>query len=845
VQLQQTNQYHLLLGDVEELVGGAQVIQLAGYQTSKNGGVPVKPKVHWDDSQVEQYLPQGPHSQTALTTEPKLVRTPEGGIAQSGPVHGWNDTYSTNGVSGWGNNAVISLDLADDISGDVNLQLVRNLKNRHLEIVTKTGQLAAPAAGARRATYQVTVKNTGNEAFTAGALAQVVDTLPLHMSDWRWEGTSFDAGTSASAASGNFAAGKLTWKAPLRAGETAIIRYSGRVDPGFSASRINTVTTANCPPVVEDQKNITVSTCESAPQKHELKVPGLSVAKTVETTGLHQKGNQAHYTVQLTNVGQAAYTVADPARVTDDLSGVLDDSVLDPASLRPAGAVWDPKTKTIVWSGPLAVGATQTITYTVAYAPGDSNLLLENAASIYPEDVLDVTPGVKAQTSTPGSDLHVSKAADVKKTAVGGTVKYTITLNNQRGRTAAPVVWTDDLTGVLDDAQLQDTPVVEGSGVTVNQNGKKLVLGGQVASGAVVKVVYSVKVAAQGGDRVLRNVLQGECAAGSCPQPTECREDNPLSTCTPVISYRVEKTATGQAAGRAPRAGEAVTYRLTFTNTGGGVASVSKIDDLTGVLDDAVLEEIDRNMAGPLQAEWQQPQLKISGELPVGGRVELSYRVRVKPAEERGDHELVNVVTKDGPTTRTPVGELKLIKTVEPKRTRPGEVVRYTLSLKATGKVVVPVELRDNLTYVLDDAVMVVLPVSNNPAVKALYEPGVSAITIEGKLEPGAETLVTYAVQVKPKEQLQDLVLANVVLEPSAAPLSDEGSPDCSTLPPGQCTQTPVDVPAETAPAALPITGSGAMLWAGLGAGILLTAGGLLWGRSRWRIRRLADPFNR
>ncbi|MDR2454505.1 MAG: hypothetical protein LBD51_08225 [Bifidobacteriaceae bacterium] len=844
VQLVRGNRYSLVLGDVEQLTGGVRIEQLAGYQVAQNGGQPVLPNIHWDDSDVEAHNPAGQNPLATLTTEPKLVKTPPEGVAQTGHLHGWDVPPGGANDDSWGNAAGISFNIWNDLSADAALVASRELASRELSVESKAGELRPAQGGARRIEYTVKVKNTGTAAFTQAAPAVMVDTLPLRMDDWRYSATAYSASTSPAAAAAAFAEGKLTWSGPLAPGETATLTYSGRVLPGFEASRVNTAATGPCPAPSDDGVRVVTSLCDGAKRRAEVPLPGLQVEKTADVAAVHTSGQVARYTVTLTNIGQAAYTEADPARVVDDLSQVLDDSVLDVASISPPGARWDAQAQTITWSGPLAQGAKQAISYTVAYAPGAADLLLDNTAWIYPEDVIDQTPGAKARVAVPGSDLHLSKRAEPAQAEPGDEVRYLVTLDNSRGQAAAPVAWTDDLSGVLDDAALKGAPVVSGAGLTARLEGASLVLGGSVAAGAKATVAYTAVVSprpgpagqAGAGDGVLVNALLGACAEGPCPPPLECRQDDPLTTCTPVLAYRVAKEAAIEPPGAEAQAGAVVTFRLSFANTGGAEVEVAEVDDLTGVLDDADVGEVDLAAAGALAARREGGQLRISGLLPVGAVAVVAYQAQVRPPEARGDSVLENVVAPSGVTTRTPVGELAVAKSAAPKRAKPGEQVEYTIQLRATGALAQTVNLVDDLAGALDDGAIVAPPVSDNPAIAVDYEAGAAVIGLAGQLAAGQEANVKYKVQVRPEAEIEDWVLTNVVLERGYTPA--DGPRSCSAYAVGRCTSTPVDVPIDPAdPPALALTGAAAG-WAGGLAGALVAAGLALLAKARRRPRR-------
>ncbi|MDR0366751.1 MAG: hypothetical protein LBH68_08000, partial [Bifidobacteriaceae bacterium] len=368
VQLMSGNEYHLLSGDIEDLAGGVRIQQLAGYLVDRAGGEAVWPNLHWDDTDIQKHSALGPSPERSLTTEPKLVKTPPEGVVQNGDYHhGWKSEVLNGQQLSWGDNAIVSMDIKSDLSGDAQLRARVGLAARELQVASKTGVLSAPQDGARRIQYEVTIKNAGTADFTVAEPARIEDQLPAHVTDWRYEASSFDAGTASGLAAVAIQDGKLSWAAPLKGGETARIRYSGAVEPGYAAVRLNTVSAGEC---AEDQTaggSVLFSICDDQPVEAEVKLPGLAVAKSVLTKGLHRPGDFAEYKVTVTNIGQAPYTAADPARVTDSLGAVLDDAALDVASLRPSSATWNAASQTLSWSGPLAVGASQEITYRVQY----------------------------------------------------------------------------------------------------------------------------------------------------------------------------------------------------------------------------------------------------------------------------------------------------------------------------------------------------------------------------------------------------------------------------------------------------------------------------------------------
>ena len=107
--------------------------------------------------------------------------------------------------------------------------------------------------------------------------------------------------------------------------------------------------------------------------------PILEITKTSTADADTRQGDTVTYTVTAENVGNNDYTAADPARVVDDLTDVLDDAVFnDDAAAEVGGTgVADPDylEPRLTWTGPLASGETVTITYTVTLGAGGDGVV--------------------------------------------------------------------------------------------------------------------------------------------------------------------------------------------------------------------------------------------------------------------------------------------------------------------------------------------------------------------------------------------------------------------------------------------------------------------------------------
>ena len=113
-------------------------------------------------------------------------------------------------------------------------------------------------------------------------------------------------------------------------------------------------------------------------------VDSLNIDKSasVRGGGVAKAGSTIDYTITVQNIGPDDFTVADPATVVDEMTRALDDAVYNnDAVANPAGTLTYASPR-LTWSGPLASGATLTITYSMtANNPFSGNKAVFNAAA--------------------------------------------------------------------------------------------------------------------------------------------------------------------------------------------------------------------------------------------------------------------------------------------------------------------------------------------------------------------------------------------------------------------------------------------------------------------------------
>lgn len=556
-------------------------------------------------------------------------------------------------------------------------------------------------------------------------------------------------------------------------------------------------------------------------------IRNLLVEKSSDPADGVDVGDTVTYTVTVTNNGEGDYTAQFPASITDDLSDVLDDADYNgDASVEFSGdSSSDEPTVTgdsLVWSGPLEAGEVATITYSVTITNGGDHDLVNVVCETDTDncDTVEILlPNVTfAKSSDPES------GADVQ---AGEVVTYTLTFVND-GQTAGVVDSVDDLTRILDDADITDGPTSSSTGVTATLLSDSIRIVGDIAAGETVTVTYQATVKPDGdrGDNELENVLT---------------PDNPFIPPTPPLVHLIGELedwkTVDPASGMTVQPGQEVTYTLHFRNTGQAPVGVDRVDDLSQVLDDAdVTSEPAASDAALTASAVVEGRFAITGTLAAGQEVTVTYSVTVKPTGERGDDRLGNYLLtpgEDTPEECVPVdGELpdctvnhvsdvKVTKASDPAsgtKVNPGDDVTYTLTFSnvSTNPLALAdaVDYTDHMAGVLDDATLTDGPTASDEALDAVAAG--DTIRITGSLEPGQTVTVTYTVTVKSYDEQGDHSLGNVVAVTGETPVCAPGSSLCTTH----------DVPPPSGN--LPATGGAAMTaWAVLGL-VVLSAGAFL-----------------
>jgi fimbrial isopeptide formation D2 family protein/uncharacterized repeat protein (TIGR01451 family) len=557
--------------------------------------------------------------------------------------------------------------------------------------------------------YILTVTHAGTAPYVGASL---LDDLSDVLDDATWAGIT-DAPATGTL---DFTDPVISWDGDLAIGQVVTIGYAVEVTAAGDGRLDNAVTSDGC--WTADDCMTTQPTGRYTVVKTADPADGSSV----------QPGDVVTYTVTVTQDGDGPI---ENASFVDDLSDVLDDATWSGDLLANGGSA-SFAASTVTWSGDLAVGQVVTVSYSVTVGE-DGDLTLDNVVTSDGCESADdcatqhlVGTYVVEKSSDPasGSDL-----------TAGDPVTYTVTVT-QVGPGSVPLAsFVDDLSGVLDEATW--TGDLSASAGTATLVGTSVEWSGALSPGDVVTVTYSVTFTG-GLDGRITNIVSSD----GCQLAADCITTHPGGI------YLVEKAA-NPADGSFVAEGGTIEYTITVTQIGSAPVDASLVDDLSGVIDDAVWN--DDLVASAGTVDYTAGTLEWSATLGVGEVVTITYSVTVTG---EGDTELPNLVTSDGCLsleacqTHHVTGDYTVEKSsdpVEDTAVQVGDVVEYTITVSQSGAGTIPVaSLHDDLSDVLDDTTWVGDLVASGGSAAFTGD----AVDWVGSLAPGAVVTITYSVTV-------------------------------------------------------------------------------------------------
>lgn len=695
--------------------------------------------------------------------------------------------------------------------------------------------------------YTVTGTNTGATVLNPASIADDLSGVLAHATYNSDIATSVD-GTPVASGAATINGNDLSWTGALQPGQAVTITYSVTVGPETSGEILkNTVSGTATPttPKPGDPEGPQVPGEPIVPPttttEHPVIGSGFTISKSADPASgtAVSAGDTVTYTITGTNTGD---TDLDPAKIVDDLSGVLDDAGYNDDATADRGSV-TVTGNTLTWTGEVPRGASVTIRYSVTVDSGVQKALLHNVASGTATPRIPVDPADPDGPSTPGKPIvpptvetnhpvvdtgfEVTKSADpASGTAVraGDTITYTISGVNTGNTALDPATIVDDLSAVLAHAQYGGDVTASTGAIVLN--GTTLTWNGALAPGARVEITYTVTVDADATGVLLRNTVTGEGTPLIPTDPTD--PESPTTPGTPVTpppsttehpvatpGFTVAKSA-DPATGTRVDPGSVITYTVTGTNTGDTVLDPASIaDDLRPALAHAAYN--DDVSASRGDASVADGALSWSGTLRPGQNVVITYSVTVDA--DAGGETIANTVTgsatpliptdpsdPESPTTpgtpitpppattEHPVNQpgFTFAKTADPvagTAVDPGDVITYTLTGVNTGETVLdPVAFTDDLSKVLpyasynDDAVAVI---AGAPTGAVTFD--TAKLSWSGALAVGQTVTVTYSVTVKAEG-------VGAVIENSATATATPPGGEEITPPPGTTTNA-VNVP--------------------------------------------------
>jgi uncharacterized repeat protein (TIGR01451 family)/LPXTG-motif cell wall-anchored protein len=612
-------------------------------------------------------------------------------------------------------------------------------------------------------TYTITVTNTGNVPYQASAPAAFSDDVSGVLDDATYNNDATNGAVLTDAT--------LSWSGPLAVGASTTIVYSFTVNSPDSGDRTLLNSVAPAPGIG--------GSCVPGECATTTGIRSFTVQTSTPATVVHS-GDVIPYTITITNSGNVDYTPTMPATISANLSDVLRGSAYNGNASDGASV----NGTTLNWSGPLAVGASTVITYSVTAGSAPHVL----SSSVTPDAASGgvCTTAPACLTAVNVQSFALATTASASTLVPGQKITYSVTVTNTGSAdytTADPAAFVDNLAGVLDDATYGNDA---SGGASVS--GDALNWSGALASGASETITFSATVNPNdAGNHVLSTTVESlPNSGGNC---TVSNTDPSCATSTPVAAYSVVKTA--NAASFDP--GSIISYTITVTNTGAvaytAASPASFTDDLSSVLDDATY-----NNDATAGTTYAAPTLSWADALPVGSSRAITYSVTVD-TPDTGDHQLTNtVVTPAGTGGNCVSGSgnsfcsslvsgpvLSVTNTASTEAVAPNGVVTLTITVKNTGganfTAADPASITEDLSAILDDAHLNG-DVSNGATVSG------NTLAWSGALAAGASETITYSVTANSPDagdhHLQATVLVPNTITSNCA--TSSGDQNCTAV---------------------------------------------------------------
>jgi uncharacterized repeat protein (TIGR01451 family) len=525
--------------------------------------------------------------------------------------------------------------------------------------------------------YSVVATNNGPDVATN---VEVTDVLPA--------GVTY---VSSSATQGSYSSGTGIWSVPsigIAASDTLTI--TATIDPGTNGQTIVNIATAtgsdqadSNPANDSDSASLLVQSVD------------LALTKAVDDT-FPNEGDSVNYTIVLSNGGPDA---ASNIEVTDILPGGVTfvTSSATQGSYVPGTGIWS--------LAGLSVGASDTLVITATINAGTGGSTIVNNATVTDSDQEDSDSGNdfdSASLLVQTIDLAVTKTVNDPTPNEGGTITYTVVLDNNGTDTATSVELTDLLPPGVTFVSSTETQGTYTSGTGLWD------VGTLASSGSATLTLTATVDAGTGG-----STITNTASVTNSDQADANLADNTDSVDIVVQGADLEVTKTVDDS--FPNEGDPVVFTIVLGNNGPNTATNVQLTDLLPSGVTYVSHTVTQGTYVSGTGIWSvgsvpngaSRTLTITATVDVGTNGSTIVNIATVTASDQADGDPGN--NSDSASLTVQSVDLTVVKTVDDDFPNEGDTVNYTVVLTNNGpdtatNVEVTDALPSGVTYVSSSA---------------------------------------------------------------------------------------------------------------------------------------------
>jgi len=402
----------------------------------------------------------------------------------------------------------------------------------------------------------------------------------------------------------------------------------------------------------------------------------------------------------------------------------------------------------------LAVGATETITYTYTAVEADAgkggsvNIISNTAVA---EDIPGSSDEIIVEVEPEDKSISIKKSVDITHAMIDDIVTYTITVKNVGNVAVDDIVISDELAGAYGEIEFTDT-----ARVTYDAAEEEFTVDG-LAAGEELTFSYTYLVLEEDAGKQLINTA---VVTSDPDKPTDKEE---VDVEDPLTDFAIVKTSSypNSDKGEKAKVGDIVTYTVKVTNRGNvtGGAYVTLKDTMTNAsgkiefTDTARITYDEDESTFTITAVAPEETVTFTYTYEIleadAGKDLYNYIVVTSDPEQPGDSEKVEVEDPDTSVT--------IDKTVDKVYAKIGDTVTYTIKVKHVGNVTAEnIVIRDRMTHAAGT-------IDFTNTANVTYSHADSTFTID-ELGVGEEEIITYTYRVLEEDAGRDIVNVVVVI---------------------------------------------------------------------------------